>query len=251
MNQTFSQLRSITSRNLGLQYKGSVLGLFWILLEPILYMVILSIVFSQILRIEIERYPLFLLAGLLPWNFFSQALSNGTTSIVDDANLVRSSVFRRELLPIASVLTSFVNLVFALVLFAIVLVALELPLSGSVVFLPVVLALHILFATGLALLLSCAHAFFRDINNFVKVGVMLWFYLTPVLYPMSMVPERYATWHWLNPMVSFVDGYRSILLEAQAPKPGDLFVMAVAGATVAAGGILVFRKLAPGLAKVV
>ncbi len=246
-----AQLKELTLRNLRLQYKGSVLGFFWVFLEPLLYMVILSFVFTRILRFEMENYPLFLFAGLLPWNFFSHALTEGTTSIIQDANLVKNIGFRRELLPFSSVLSNFINLLFGLLLLFPLLLFLGKPVSVCILLLPVVLVFHMMFALGLVFFLSCLNVFLRDINNFVKFGLMLWFYLTPVFYPMSMVPEGVVSFYRLNPMVPVVATYRSILLDGQIPQTYDLLFIALTSMLSVAAGWVFFAKYQTGLAKVI
>ncbi len=245
-----AQLKNLTLRNLSLQYKGSVLGFFWVFLEPLLYMIILSFVFTRILKFEMESYPLFLLAGLLPWNFFSHALTEGTTSIIQDANLVKNIEFRRELLPVSSVLSTFINLLFGLLLFISLLVLLNRPFSVHVLFLPVVLIFHMMFALGLVLFLSCMNVYLRDINNFVKFGLMLWFYMTPVFYPMSMVPEGVFSIYRLNPMVSVLATYRAILLDGQFPQAYDLLFFGLTSIISVIAGFAFFSKYQTGLAKV-
>jgi len=242
-------LKSLVQRNLSIQYKGSALGFIWILLEPILNMAILSFVFTKIIRFQIDKFPLFILSAILPWNFFSRALSEATSSIIENANLVKKAYFRRELLPISSVLSNFVSLIFSLLVFIPVLVLFKIPLNLSIFFLPVVICSHMLFTLGLAFFLSCVNVYFRDINSIIRFILMLWFYLTPIFYPLSMVPQDLRYIYKLNPMVSIIAMYRNILFEGKIPQFSDLCIASITGIAVTAVGYVIFRKYQSGFAK--
>lgn len=143
-------LKNLVLRNLRVRYKGSILGFFWVLLNPLLTMLVLYVVFSQIMRIEIQQYPLFLLSALLPWTFFSSSLTDATHCIIDNANLVKKIYFPREVLPISYVLSNFINLLFSLLALLFVLIIFRIQALRFIYFLPIILFVHLLFAIGFA-----------------------------------------------------------------------------------------------------
>ena len=242
-------LINLTLRNLNIRYKGSVLGFFWAFLGPILTMVILSFVFSRIMRIQIEKYPLFLLSAILPWTFFSTALLQATTSIIENANLVKKVYFPREVLPIASVMSNFANLIFGLLVFIPVLIIYKGQLSASIILLPIILIIHLLFTVGLALFLSCANVYLRDVSHLLGVALMLWFYITPIFYPLSMVPRSLYNIYMLNPMVSIITMYRNVLFDGRPPLFSSMSISFIITIIVLAVGYITFRKHQPGFAK--
>jgi len=212
-------------------------------------MAILSFVFSRIMRIQIEKYPLFLLSAILPWTFFSTALLEATRSIIDNANLVKKVYFPRDVLPIASVLSNFINLLFSLLIFISILIIFKGQMTLSIILLPIILFIHLLFTIGLALFLSCANVYLRDINHLLGVGLMLWFYITPIFYPLSMVPRRLYNIYMLNPMVSTITMYRNVLFEAKPPLFTNILISLITAVVVLAIGYGIFKKYQPGFAK--
>lgn len=242
-------LINLVLRNLRVKYKSSVLGFLWIFLEPILTMVILGFVFSKVMRIQIEKYPLFLLSAILPWTFFSKSLSESTVSIVENANLVKNIYFLREALPMSSVVSNFVNLLVELLIFLPVLILFKVPFNMSIIFLPTILLFHLLFTIGLGLFSSCVNVYFRDVNYLVRFALMLWFYMTPVFYPLSMVPDKVRNIYKLNPMVSIITMYRNVLFEGKSPLFLDMWIAFTSGIIAVIIGYIVFKKYQYGFAK--
>lgn len=242
-------LINLVLKNLRVKYKGSALGFLWFFLEPILTMLILSFVFSRVFKIQIENYPLFLLAAILPWTFFCRAVTEATTSIVDNANLVKNIYFPKEVLPISCVLSNFVCFLFGFLIFLPILIFFKVPINISIIFLPPVLFFHLLFTIGLSLITSCINVYLRDINHFVKYILMVWFYVTPILYPLSMVPAELHIIYILNPMTPIVVLYRNVLFEGKLPLFLDIrtaFVSAIISMLI---GYIVFRKFRFSFAK--
>jgi lipopolysaccharide transport system permease protein len=221
-------VRNLVLRDLKVRYKNSVLGFFWSLLNPLLMMVILSVVFTVMIRIaNVERFPLFILAGLLPWNFLAVSLIVSTRSIVDNAHLIKKVYFPREVLPLATVLSELVHFFLALIaLFAL------LPLFGVsftlwISFLPLLMSIQSIFIIGLALFLSTLNVFYRDTQTIMGVATNAWFFLTPVIYPLSTLPQKFQLGTLtvnvqslvmsLNPMASLVTCYRSVIIEGVPP----------------------------------
>lgn len=213
---------NLVIRDLKVRYKNSVLGFLWSLLNPLLLMLVFTLVFTIMLpNLAIPKFPVFVLCALLPWNFFNTSVLGGTTSIVSNGHLIKKVYFPREILPIAMVLSNFVNLLLALpVLFALI-VFFRVPLNVSLVYLPLIMIVQVAFTIGMALILATLDVFYRDTGVIMEVIMQAWFFLTPVFYPVSLLPEwkvvrgialpvRRLT-YILNPMASIIASYRSVL----------------------------------------
>ena len=213
---------NLVIRDLKVRYKNSVLGFLWSLLNPLLLMLVFTVVFTIMLpNLAIPKFPVFVLCALLPWNFFNTSVLGATTSIVSNGHLIKKVYFPREILPIAMVLSNFVNLLLALpVLFALI-VFFRVPLNVSLVYLPLIMIVQVAFTIGMALILATLDVFYRDTGVIMEVIMQAWFFLTPVFYPASLLPEwkvvrgitlpiRRLT-YILNPMASIIASYRSVL----------------------------------------
>lgn len=214
-------IANLVLRDLKARYKNSVFGFLWSLLNPLGMMLVFTIVFTVLLPSQVERYPIFLLCGLLPWNFFSAGVMVGITSITGNANLVKKVYFPREVLTISSVLANLVNyLLGLLVLFGVLLITRSV-FSPWLWLLPVVILIQTCFVLGVALVLSTLNVFYRDTIMIMDVVMLAWFFLTPVVYPIASLPTDYRFWgmtidvhRWmyiLNPMASLVAAYRDLL----------------------------------------
>jgi ABC-type polysaccharide/polyol phosphate export permease len=241
----------MTVRHLRGQYKQSVLGYAWAIVNPLSQMLIMSFVFATIMRFGSEGdvpFALFLFVGLLPWIFFSSALSSATDSVVGASSLVTKVYFPREVLPTAAVLTKVVDLAFGLMILAGIMVYYGHPPEATAVWLPLLFAIHLLFTLGLSYPLAALNLFFHDVRFLVGVTLTLWFYLTPVIYPLSIVPDKYEFIYNLNPNALFIDAYRRVLLHGQVPS----MEKTLAGLVVAVGTFLIgyylFKKMEPHFA---
>jgi ABC-2 type transport system permease protein len=208
---------NIALKELKAKYTGSVLGVWWAIATPILLTGAISFVFTKVIKIDIENFPLFSLAAILPWFFFSVSLSEATSSLLHNAQLLKQFAFPPESLPIASVLSNFINFIFGLIFILPLFIIFKVKIITVLGFLPIVLILHLLFTCGLALLLSCINIFFRDINHLLGIILMFWFWITPIFYSIDMIPKPYAWVCNLNPMAVYITMYRNILFDARSP----------------------------------
>ncbi|CAA9217390.1 MAG: O-antigen export system permease protein RfbD [uncultured Chloroflexia bacterium] len=224
-------IRNMVRRDLKARYKNSLLGYFWSLLNPLMTMLIFWLVFGVLLQTGIPMFPVFLIVALLPWNFAVTAVSGGMRSILDNAHLVKKVYFPREILPLTVVLANLVNYVLALPVMFLVMAAVQLSVLGHLqfsltfAFLPVILAIQVIFLVGVSLLLSTVAIFFRDTTHIIDILIQLWIFLTPVFYSLEAVTRgnllAAQVVRWLNPMASLVDFYRDILYgQATNPVPG-------------------------------
>ncbi len=241
----------MTVRHLRGQYKQSILGYAWAILNPLSLMLTLSFVFSVLLRVFDTGgipYPLFLLTALLPWLFFATAVSAATDSITGASSLVTNVYFPREVLPTAAVLTKIVDLGFGLMILVPLMIYLGYPPEWTIVWVPALFAIHLLFTLGIAFPLAALNLFFHDVRYLVGVVLMLWFYLTPVLYPVDIVPERYGILFDLNPNSLFINAYRRVVLQGVSPG-GDRLLLGLGVALLTfLIGYYLFKRMEPRFA---
>lgn len=238
-------IRSMINRELKGRYKGSVLGVLWSFLNPLLQLLVYTVVFSFIMRNGIEDYYLFLIVALIPWIFFSSSVTIGASCIRAQKEMVNKIYFPREILPIASVTSQLINMFYAfLVVFVILLVSGKGINLYALLYLPLVILMEYFFALGFTFLISAMTVYFRDLEYIVGILVMAWQFLSPVMYGIDMVPEGiFRKIFELNPMTPVIINYREILYYKTAPNERYL-VMGIAYAVAfLLIGFGVFRKL--------
>jgi lipopolysaccharide transport system permease protein len=212
-------VQALIVRHLSTRYRGSVLGFLWSLLNPLCLMVVYTVVFRYYMRTtQVEHYSLFLFAGLLPWIWATSALSEGTSSIVSSGHLITKSMFPAHILPLIAVLTTGVNFLLSLPLMVLFLLISGVPLHSSWVMLLTLIPLQIFFLYGLCLCLSSLNVLYRDVQHLVSNALTLLFFLCPVVYPLSVVPEAWRFTIELNPFAAFTLAYQAVLLEGNFPS---------------------------------
>jgi len=258
-------LMNLTLRDLRSKYKRSVLGWTWSVLNPLVAVVVYSAVFSIFLRIEpsvgdpsgLDSYAVFLLVTLLPWQFHVTSLTEANRSITANSSLITKIFFPRWVLPTSAVLARFLTLIVEMLVLLILIALWE----GHIAFqwIPVVAALMILqllFTIGLALMISAANVYFRDIQHFLMVALQPWMFLTPILYPLNLVPAdkeflgiSYRTLYQLNPMVSWAKAYRNVLYDLRFPSLERWLAILTATFVVLYLGFKIFNRLEPRMAE--
>ena len=258
-------LMNLTLRDLRSKYKRSVLGWTWSVLNPLVAVVVYSAVFSIFLRIEpsvgdpsgLDSYAVFLLVTLLPWQFHVTSLTEANRSITANSSLITKIFFPRWVLPTSAVLARFLTLIVEMLVLLILIAIWE----GHIAFqwIPVVAALMILqllFTIGLALMISAANVYFRDIQHFLMVALQPWMFLTPILYPLNLVPAdkeflgiSYRTLYQLNPMVSWAKAYRNVLYDLRFPSLERWLAILTATFVVLYLGFKIFNRLEPRMAE--
>ncbi|MBD3370875.1 hypothetical protein GF402_11020 [Candidatus Fermentibacteria bacterium] len=246
-------MQSLVSKELKVRYKRSVLGFFWFLLKPLFSMVVYTIVFTQIIRFggEIRHFSLFLLTGLLPWNFFSGSLSASTKSLLDNHRLIRSVYFPRVSLPMANVAANAVNLLLSLIVLETALIAFGHTPGFSLLVLPVAMLMFILMTSGICMMLSVWNIYYRDVSQLMDVLLLAWFYASPVIYPLGrgIVPEGLESVLRLNPLSGLMEIFHSILHQGAWPEPWCWASLIVWSVVLFFLGIAVFRRAEPAVVK--
>jgi lipopolysaccharide transport system permease protein len=213
-------LWSWTSRNIRARYQQSILGWLWAIAQPAAQVGIFTIVFTQFVPIDTGGipYPVFSYAAVVPWTLMAAALPDMTNSIVANMSLVTKIYFPREVLPIASLLARLLDYAIAMILLIFLLIFFRVPVFPmGLLFLPVILLTQILLMIGLGLATAALNVFFRDVLSLVSLGLQLWFYASPIIYPVSLIPPQFQFLYYLNPMAGILSAYRDVLLEGRLP----------------------------------
>jgi ABC-type polysaccharide/polyol phosphate export permease len=246
--------RNLVVRDVKVRYKNSVLGIFWSLLNPLLMTLVFTVVFTVMApdRKDTPYFPVFVLCALLPWNFFSASVIGTTSSIVSNANLVNKVYFPREILPLSTVLAELINFCLALVVLFGMILAFGIRLTPWALLLPLVSLIQVIFTLGIGLILATLNVFYRDTQQIMNVLMLAWFFVTPIIYPVSILPHNYQLWgmtidvwrwaHILNPMTSLVATYRVILYDGAPPAYDFLLRTTVTALAFLFVGIFIFRR---------
>jgi len=208
-------LLTLTIHRINVRYKQSALGIAWAVLQPLLLMIVYTIIFSVVVKMPHEGgpYAVFVYAALLPWTFFSTAVATSATSLVAHNNLITKVYFPREILPLTYVLAALFDFLIASVILVALLGVYHVSLAASALLVFPIMLVAFLFSLAMALLLSAFQVRFRDIGIAMALLLQLWMYATPVVYPYSVVPERFAFWYSLNPMAGVVENFRRVILQ--------------------------------------
>ncbi len=235
-------VRALVVRDLKVRYRRSTIGFLWTMLQPMFTMLVLTLVFSKVFRFSLPHYPVYALAGIMFWNFFSQSVTTAMNSLRGNAQLLTKIPVPKAVFPLATVIAGVINLLFALVpLFAILLITGH-PIRLAVLFLPVAILIAALFTLGAGLLLSPMAVFFYDTVEMVTVVLTLLMYMTPVFYPMDIVPAKYLWVVRYNPLRSVMEVFRDPIYFGKIPPLPHLAVALGVAAIALVVGIIAFRR---------
>ncbi len=233
---------ALALKDLQIRYKRSALGFLWSLLNPLLMMVILTIVFSTLMRFSVKDYAVFLLSALLPWTFFSQGLSYAVESIVANAELLKKVAVCRSVFPMAAVLSNLINFLLSLIPLALVLLVLRFPFHLAWVYVPVPLLGLILFTMGCGFFCAAANVFFRDVSHIVQIVLSAWFYFSPVIYSLDLIPKRFRFLFEMNPLAYILNGFRLAIYYGELPSLASAILSVAGGILAMVAGYYVFRR---------
>lgn len=219
----------MVGREIKARYKQSVLGYFWVIINPLAQMLVMSFAFSLILRIPTNAsahipYSIFLFTALLPWNLFATSLSSATNSLVNSASLITKVYFPRTIMVLASIISKLVDFFFALSILILYLFIYQIPLNINVLWAIPIFLLQQIFTLGLSLFLAAANLLYRDIQYLLNLILVLWMYATPIIYPADIVPSQYKLIFQLNPMAVIINAYRQTILGGGVPNFASLLI---------------------------
>lgn len=241
---------SLVRKDLRGRYKGSVLGFLWTFINPLLQLVVYTIVFSNILRTDVDKYYLFLFVALVPWVFFQASIVGGSSSVLSQQDLVKKIYFPREVIPISYVTSCFVNMLFSfIIIFMVVLISgVSLNVLGLLC-LPVIMLVEYILALGFAMIVSATTVYFRDLEHILGIVTMVWMYMTPIMYPLDFVPDNLRAVFMLNPMTPIVVAYRDVLYYGRVPHISTLLNGFLLGMITLVLGFIIFGKLKKNFAE--
>jgi ABC-2 type transport system permease protein len=232
---------ALAMKELNIRYRRSALGFFWALLNP-LFMLIIYTVFAAIMRFSVPYYSIFLASTLLPWTFFSQALSYSVESVVGNGSLLKKVRVAHAVFPVAAVLSNVINFLFSMVPLVLLLLAFRFPFHWTWFYFAVPFVSLVLFTMGVSFFFAMANVFFRDLAHILQIILSAWFYLCPILYPMDIVPQRYQLFFRLNPLVYPLNGFRLAIYYGQLPTPQSMAMSLAAGLVTLWLGYALFRR---------
>ncbi len=241
---------SLVKKDIRGRYKGSVLGFLWTFINPLLQLVVYTLVFSVIMKNGIEKYYIYLFVVLVPWIFFSTSVTSGSSSVLASKDMVKKIYFPREVMPIACVTGNFVNMLLSFVVIFGVLIFTGWGINFlAVLYLPLIMIVEYILALGIAMLTSALTVYLRDLEYVLNIIAMAWMYMTPVMYGPEMVPEQYRFIWNLNPMTPIAMAYRDILYYKRIPEMATLLHAFIMGVVILVFGYWIFRKLQKGFAE--
>ena len=243
-------IKYLAQRQVARSYQGSYLGLVWALLSPLMMVAMLTLIFSNVLGIRVREvtgdsalnFGLYLYCGLIPFLAYSQALNQGVNIIRRNSDLVQGVVFPLEILPLTTVLTSLIQNVFGVVAVSLVLAGLEQRFNWTIVLLPLVMVVQLVFTLGLAYLMAVAGTYIPDIRETLKAVVRATFFITPILWPTGRVPEQYSFLVDYNPLAALVEAYRDLILGGQLPDAWGMAYFSIVALVLFVVGFVVFNR---------
>lgn len=238
-------LKNNVRKELRARYKGSLLGFFWTFLNPLLMLIVYSIVFSTVMKVQVPNYnySLFLFVGLVPWTFLSAAVQQSTTIVTANSNLIKKVYFPRVILPLTTTLTNLVNMLLTFVIVFIALIIFRSPFGIWYIYLPAIIIIETLFTLAVTLFLSSITVYFRDMEHIMSIVLMAWLYLTPVIYPAEYIPSTVFKLFKINPMFSIIEAYRDVLMFNRQPETYGMLYVLMLSILLLVAGYYVFGTL--------
>lgn len=235
-------LSELVARDIKIKYRRSVLGVLWTLLNPLLMMIVLSIVFSNLFKFDVENFPLYLLSGQVVFNFFSDATTSSMSAIINNASLIKKIYVPKYLFVLARIASSFINLMASFTALLLVMIVMRVELHYTVILVIIPIILLVVFSLGVGLILSAIVVRFRDIMHLYSVFITALMYLTPVIYPITILPEWIKNIVLLNPVTNYLTMFRDVMLYNNFPGISNFLIGALEAMIALGAGLYVFYK---------
>jgi lipopolysaccharide transport system permease protein len=242
-----------TGRIIRGRYQQSALGWLWAIVQPIATAAIFTIVFTRFVPVDTGTIPylVFSYTAMVPWTLFSMSLTDMTTSLVQNMNLVTKIYFPREVLPISSMLARLMDFAIAFSFLIIMIVYYRMPFSwNAIVYLPLILVIEIALILGIGIGCAAVNVFYRDMDPLIKLTIQIWFYASPIIYSVTMVPSSIRDFYYINPMAGIIESYRNVMLQGTAPG-SYLWISAIIALLLLAAGYWLFKRLENQFADIV
>ncbi len=236
-------LKTSIKKDIGGKYKNSFLGVLWSFVNPLLQILVYAIIFPLIMKSDIENYVVFMVCGLIPWNYFSTVINRASFVMIENGNIIKKVYFPREILPLSLVTSETVTFLISSILILLFTFGYGLGLTVNILFYPLVLLVQFVLLLGISLFVSSITVYFRDLQHFIGVLLQLFFYATPIVYAVDVIPENFRWILNLNPMTYIIEGYRDIFWGQTTPDIMTLLIVLGIGILLCITGYSVFNKL--------
>jgi len=237
-------LFNFARREISQRYKQSILGYAWVILNPLFQLLVMTFVFSTIFKVSSFSVPyiIFLMVGLLPWNFFGQSLSSASNSLVSNSPLITKIYFPREILIYGTILAKIIDFLYSCLVLIPFFIYFHVSLNWQVLWVIPIFIIQLIFTAALSLIIASFNLFYRDIQYLLNLVISLWFYLTPILYPIEQFPEKYRFIFAFNPISVFINAYRQVVLGGREPNYLSLFIATIISILFFLISLLIFKK---------
>lgn len=236
-------IKTSITKDIGGKYKHSFLGVLWSFINPLLQITVYAIIFPLIMRNNIPNYTVFMVCGLIPWNYFATVINRASFTIIENGNIIKKVYFPREILPLSVVTSETINFIISTIIIICFTLAYGMGLTKYVLLYPLVLLVQYVLLLGIALIVSSVTVYFRDLQHFIGVLLQLFFYATPIVYSLETIPENFRWILKINPMTYIIEGFRDIFYYQQMPDLKMLGVILIVGILLCVVGYLIFNKL--------
>lgn len=236
-------MHELVVRDLKVKYRRSFLGYLWSLLNPLMMMIIMTIVFSTAFKVDMEYFPLYVISGNVLYTFFVDSTNYAMHSITGNGALIKKVYVPKFIFPLSNVLSSFVTLGFSLAAVLVVLVVMKVPFHWQMLLFPIPLFFEFIFCVGMGLILAALSVYFRDVNHLYGVVTLAWMYATPIFYPIEAVPQNVAMFIKLNPLYHYIQFFRLLIMDGYIPDINTWIASVVSSFLALAVGLFIFRKL--------
>jgi len=236
-------IKTSVKKDIGGKYKHSFLGVLWSFINPLLQITVYAIIFPLIIKNNIPNYTVFLVCGLIPWNYFSTVINRASFTMIENGNIIKKVYFPREILPLSLVTSETINFIISSLIILAFTIAYGMGITPYIFIYPIIVLVEYVLLSGISLIISSVTVYFRDLQHFVGVLLQLFFYATPIVYSIETIPKNFRWILKLNPMTYIIEAFRDIFYNKTIPDIKVLGIILILGVILCVGGYLLFNKL--------